>query len=57
MENTDFGSAGGQAATGMPGQTVVSVTAAEERRAGEVVKDEGDGARRIIELLTRARVI
>jgi electron transfer flavoprotein beta subunit len=39
------------------GQTVVSVTAAEERRAGEVVKDEGDGARRIIELLTRARVI
>jgi len=39
------------------GQTVVSVTAAEQRRAGEVVSDEGDGARRIVELLARARVI
>jgi electron transfer flavoprotein beta subunit len=39
------------------GQTVVSVTAAEERRAGEVVTDDGDGAHRIVLLLARVRVI
>lgn len=39
------------------GQTVTEVVAAEERPSGEVVADEGDGARRIVELLARARVI
>jgi electron transfer flavoprotein beta subunit len=39
------------------GQTVVSVTAAEERHAGEVVNDEGDGGHRIVLLLAQARVI
>ena len=39
------------------GQTVVSVTMARQREAGEVVRDEGDGARRIVELLARVRVI
>jgi electron transfer flavoprotein beta subunit len=39
------------------GQTVVSVTAADERRAGEVVIDDGDGAHRIVQLLASARVI
>jgi electron transfer flavoprotein beta subunit len=45
---------GGGAAAG---QTVVSVTAADERRAGEVVTDDGDGAHRIVLLLAGARVI
>jgi len=40
-----------------PGQTVVSVTAAEERGAGEVVNDDGEGAHRIVLLLAGARVI
>jgi electron transfer flavoprotein beta subunit len=39
------------------GQTVVSVTAADERRAGEVVTDDGDGAHPIVQLLASARVI
>ena len=49
---------------GLPGlggssaaQTMVSVTPAEQRRAGEVVEDGGEGAHRIVELLARARVI
>jgi electron transfer flavoprotein beta subunit len=45
---------GGGAATG---QRVVSVTAADERPAGEVVTDGGDGAHRIVLLLASARVI
>jgi electron transfer flavoprotein beta subunit len=49
----------GLGALGQPpaGQTVVSVTMARQREAGEVVRDEGDGARRIVELLARVRVI
>ncbi len=39
------------------GQTVVAVTPAEQRRAGEVVSDDGTGAHRIVELLVEARVI
>ena len=39
------------------GQTMVSVTPAEQRGAGEVVTDDGTGAHRIVELLARARVI
>ena len=39
------------------GQTVVSVTMAGQRQAGEVVRDDGDGAHRIVELLARLRVI
>ena len=49
----------GIGALGQPpsGQTVVSVTMARQREAGEVVRDEGDGAHRIVELLARVRVI
>ncbi len=39
------------------GQTVVSVAMARQREAGEVVRDDGDGARRIVDLLARLRVI
>lgn len=39
------------------GQTMVSVTPAEQRGAGEVVEDDGQGAHRIVELLARVRVI
>jgi electron transfer flavoprotein beta subunit len=38
-------------------QTIVELAAAEERKAGEVVQDEGDGAARIAEFLQEAKVI
>lgn len=44
-------------AAGPTGQEVVTVTAAPQRPAGEVFPDDGSGARRIVELLERAKVI
>jgi electron transfer flavoprotein beta subunit len=38
-------------------QEVVAVTPAEARKAGEVVEDKGDGARRIADYLTQLKVI
>jgi electron transfer flavoprotein beta subunit len=39
------------------GQTITEVTPAAERKAGEVVKDEGDGAKRIAAFLAEKKVI
>jgi electron transfer flavoprotein beta subunit len=39
------------------GQTITAVTPAAERKAGEVVKDEGDGAKRIADFLAEKKVI
>jgi electron transfer flavoprotein beta subunit len=39
------------------GQTITEVTPAPERKAGEVVKDEGDGAKRIADFLAEKKVI
>jgi electron transfer flavoprotein beta subunit len=39
------------------GQTITEVTPAAERKAGEVVKDEGDGAKRIADFLAEKKVI
>jgi electron transfer flavoprotein beta subunit len=39
------------------GQTVTAVEPAEERKSGEVVADDGDGARRIVEFLASVKVI
>jgi electron transfer flavoprotein beta subunit len=38
-------------------QSVVELVPAEERKAGEVVRDDGDGGRRITEFLVDAKVI
>ena len=39
------------------GQTITEVAPAPERKAGEVVKDEGDGAKRIADFLAERKVI
>jgi electron transfer flavoprotein beta subunit len=38
-------------------QTIAEIAAAEERKAGEVVQDDGTGAKRIAEFLKEAKVI
>src|SRR5687768_4366046 len=38
-------------------QSIVELAAAEERKAGEVVQDEGEGAKRIADFLQEAKVI
>ena len=48
-----LGDAGGATA----GQRITSVEAAAERAAGEIVKDEGDGAKRVADFLAQRRVI
>ena len=43
--------------SGGAGQTIAAVEPAPERKAGEVVKDEGDGATRIADFLAERKVI
>jgi electron transfer flavoprotein beta subunit len=38
-------------------QSIAEISAAEERKAGEVVQDDGAGAARIAEFLQEAKVI
>jgi electron transfer flavoprotein beta subunit len=40
-----------------PGQAIVSVQPAEQRKAGEVVEDDGTGAHRVVEFLASKKVI
>jgi electron transfer flavoprotein beta subunit len=40
-----------------PGQAIVSVVAAEQRAAGEIVEDDGTGAHRVVEFLASRKVI
>jgi electron transfer flavoprotein beta subunit len=40
-----------------PGQTITGVQPAEERKAGEVVEDDGTGAQRIVDYLASLKVI
>ncbi len=40
-----------------PGQQIVSVRPAEQRKAGEVVEDDGTGAHRVVEFLAAKKVI
>jgi electron transfer flavoprotein beta subunit len=42
---------------GSAGQTITAVQAAPERKAGEIVKEEGDAAKRIAEFLAERKVI
>lgn len=39
------------------GQSITTVEPAEERKAGEIVNDEGDGAQRIVDFLAKVKVI
>ena len=48
-----IGDAGGATA----GQTITAVEPAPERAAGEIVKDEGEAAKRIAEFLVEKKVI
>ncbi len=38
-------------------QRITAVEAAEERKAGEIYQDDGEGARRIVEFLVKAKVV
>jgi electron transfer flavoprotein beta subunit len=51
---SDLGLDGGAVAVG---QAVTDVAPAEERQAGEVVEDDGDGHQRIIEFLDKLKVL
>ena len=51
----DLGLEGAGAASA--GETIVAVAAAPQRAAGQVVKDDGDGAKRIADFLTARKVI
>lgn len=42
---------------GKPGEQVVSVQPAEERKAGEIIEDDGTGAQRIVDFLAAQKVI
>ena len=53
----DLGIDAGQVGAAGAGQEIVSVTPAEERKAGEIVEDEGDGAERIVAFLEQLKVI
>jgi hypothetical protein len=39
------------------GQEIVSVTPAEERKAGEIVEDDGEAHLRIVQFLEQLKVI
>lgn len=52
---TDLGLAGVGAASA--GQEITAVQPAPERAAGEIVKDDGDGAKRVAEFLAQRKVI
>jgi len=51
----DLGLGGAGAATA--GQTIVEVVPAEERKAGEIIQDDGEAAKRIVAFLEQVKVI
>src|SRR5437764_13430390 len=53
----DLGIDAGQVGAGGAGQEIASVQAAEERKAGEIVEDDGEGHQRIIQFLEQLKVI
>ena len=53
LSDLGISGAGGDAA----GQKVVAVEAAPAREAGEIVQDEGDAAKKIVEFLASKKVI
>src|SRR5947209_14741446 len=57
MKVADLGVDAGQVGAAGSGQEIVSVQAAEERKAGEIVEDDGEGHQRIIQFLEQLKVI
>ena len=57
LKVADLGVDAGQVGGAGSGQEIVSVQAAEERKAGEVVEDDGEGHQRIIQFLEQLKVI
>jgi electron transfer flavoprotein beta subunit len=57
LKVADLGLAADQVGAAGAGQEVVSVDAAEERKAGEIVVDEGDGHEKIVAFLEQLKVI
>jgi electron transfer flavoprotein beta subunit len=54
---TDLGLADGDVGWGGARQEIVDVAPAEERKAGEIVEDEGDAHERIIQFLEQLKVL
>lgn len=57
LKISDLGIEAGQVGLGGARQEITEVTAAEERKAGEIVVDEGDGHERIVQFLEQLKVI
>jgi electron transfer flavoprotein beta subunit len=53
----DLGVDGGQVGWGGANQEITDIAAAEERQAGEIVVDEGDGHEKIVQYLEKIKVI
>ncbi|HUR78014.1 MAG TPA: electron transfer flavoprotein subunit beta/FixA family protein [Acidimicrobiales bacterium] len=53
----DLGLVAGQVGAAGSGQTITNVAAAEERKAGEIVVDEGDAHEKIVAFLDQLKVI
>jgi len=53
----DLGLDAAQAGWAGAGQEITDITAAEERKAGEIVVDEGDGHERIVQFLEQLKLI
>src|SRR5437763_8511115 len=57
LKVADLGVDAGQVGGAGSGQEIVSGQAAEERKAGEVVEDDGEGHQRIVQFLEQLKVI
>src|SRR3954453_9502292 len=57
LKAADLGVDAGQVGGAGAGQEITSVQAAEERKAGEIVEDDGEGHQRIIQFLEQLKVI
>jgi electron transfer flavoprotein beta subunit len=57
LKAADLGLDASQAGWAGAGQEITDITAAEERKAGEIVVDEGDGHERIIQFLEQLKLV
>jgi electron transfer flavoprotein beta subunit len=57
LKVADLGVDAGQVGWGGAGQEITDIAAAEERQAGEIVVDEGDGHEKVIQYLEKIKLI
>src|SRR3954452_5700858 len=57
LKVADLGVDAGQVGAAGAGQEIIEVAAAEERKAGEIIEDEGDAHERIVAFLEQLKVI